>query len=103
MKHESVSINVSVLTPDELFDLVMEKVRVSAYCIYHKDASEVTPEDIRKEILGVLPANNYIKVEGGKEIFFRRWPAEYYRTKEQFRFAPTHDDMPCKAAYILIE
>ena len=103
MKHESISIKVSVLTPDELFDLVMEKVHVSAYSVYHKEATEVTPEDIRKEILGILPATNYIKVEGGREIFFRHWPAEYYRTKEQFCNAPTRDDIPCKAAYIVIE
>ena len=103
MKHESISIKVSVLTPDELFDLVAKRVNVPAYTVYHKEASEVTPEDIRKAILGVGSATNFIKVEGGKEIFFCHWPVEYYRTKEQFCNAPTRDDIPCKAAYIVVE
>ena len=42
------------------------------------------------------------KKAGTEEICFTHSPVKYHRTKEQFILAPTHDEHPCKAAYIVV-
>ena len=104
MRNQTISINTLVLTPEELFDLTQKKGKVQAYTIYHKEADEVTEEDIADELFGIGGATYYkaAKKAGTEEICFTHSPVKYHRTKEQFILAPTHDEHPCKAAYIVV-
>lgn len=103
MEHKISSIKVAVLAPGELFDAVMEKGSVSAYSVYHKDATEVTDEDIRKAILGPSYPQKYSSVEDKEQICFFYSPAWRFRSKERFIIYPVSDGLPCKMSYIVLE
>ena len=100
MEKTIVSFSVKVLTPAELFDMVQKEICVRAYSIYHKSADEVMGEDIKKALLSNYTA--YRAVEGGEEIYYEHWPAEYYQNKADFSTRPSNSPMEIKVAYIVL-
>lgn len=82
---ETTNLNITLLTPAELFDKVVKGgKRIYAYSIYHKDRNEITMDDIRNTIFHTIGATGYYPVEGGKQIYYAHFPAEFWKTKKEF-------------------